>query len=548
MAKYTISKSVNAKKGIDIYLVKPSDKLDYSTYKNVERQIKIIGGYYSRFTHSFVFEKEPSEQKLNEIFGETSSLTEIAKENNVSSNKIAKIIVGAGSKYGKVDKRTLRNEYNDRKLLVAHTSYFDGNYDHSRSIPESDWSWSDRNAGFEQQFNYSSNPYVSGNYIEFGDYKAKYKDDIVIPKIEKTSSQKSYNYYIDVDKNVKVNDDNKFQIERDDSNRNDLTEGQRVILEIYGNKYCGKITKKEVSNYIIRSYGSSSEESKQSVRYEVLLDNGVTQGYADFQLDTENNCDENSVPAIFNKKAESFVLPEQFWASDIKPKVNHINSLRQQKSLRKKTEYILQDEKAIQRNEIELMSYFSDWLGWELENLTYAREITGETEDEQNLRIEKWKNEFNVIPNEVAKVGQVKTKEQKLAEKTENANKLKLEAEKHLKDNGLIFPNEKIKQGYLMLYNYRGQKETLDNSMSRVADIVQGFMFNGADARKTIKQGLIKTLNGEDIPKSRATDEYFTEVLKNWYKSYTDLYREKIEPKKELIIDKLHKLLELLNK
>ena len=85
MPKYTISKSRHAKKGIDVWLVKPIDKLDYSTYKNVESKIKIIGGYYSRFTHSFVFESEPSSEKLNEIFGDTSTISEIAKEHNVSS-------------------------------------------------------------------------------------------------------------------------------------------------------------------------------------------------------------------------------------------------------------------------------------------------------------------------------------------------------------------------------------------------------------------------------------------------------------------------------
>jgi hypothetical protein len=548
MPKYTISKSRHAKKGIDVWLIKPIDKLDYSTYKNVESKIKIIGGYYSRFTHSFVFESEPSSEKLNEIFGDTNTISEIAKEHNVSSNKIAKIIVGQGSKVGKVDKRTLRSEYNDKKLLVTRTSYIDGQYDTTRSIPEKDWSWTDRDSGFEREFDYSSSPYVSGIYIQYGDYKAKYKDDIIIPQIIKTSSQKSYNYYIDIDKDTKVNDDDKFQLDRDDSKRKDLTEGQRVILSLYGNKYCGAISKKEVSTYTIRSYGSTSEEIKENVRYDVLLDNGVKQSIADFKLDTNNECDEVSIPAIFDRKIESFKMPEQFWSSDIIRNVNHINNLRQQKSQRKKTEYIIADEKNIQRNEKDLFSKMSEWLGWELENLTYARKITGETEEEQNLRIDKFKNEFNIVPAEIVKIGEIRTSDDKKLEREQDAKKLKLEAEKHLEDIGLIFPNEKIKQGYLMLYYHKGQPDKLDYAMSRVADIVQGWLYNRAEDRKLIKQQLIKTLNGSDIPKSKATDAYFTEVLGNWYKNYTDLYKEKIEPKKELLIDKLKKVLELLNK
>lgn len=547
MPKYTISKSRHAKKGIDVWLVKPIDKLDYSTYKNVESKIKIIGGYYSRFTHSFVFESEPSSEKLNEIFGDTSTISEIAKEHNVSSNKIAKIIVGQGSKLGKVDKRTLRSEYNDKKLLVTRTSYFDGQYDTSRSIPEKDWSWSDRDNGFEREFDYSSSPYVSGSYIQYGDYKAKYKDDIIIPQIVKTSSQKSYNYYIDIDKDIKVNDDDKFQLDRDDSKRKDLTEGQRVILSLYGNKYCGAISKKDISNYTIRAYGSTSEEIKETVRYDVLLDNGVKQSIADFKLDTNNECDEMSVPAIFDRKIESFKMPEQFWSSDIIQYVNRINSLRQQKSQRKKTEYIIADEKNIQRNEKELFSKMSEWLGWELENLTYARKITGETEDEQNLRIDKWKNEFNIVPTEIAKVGEIKTSDDKKLQRDQDAKKLRLEAEKHIEDEGLVFPNDKVKQGYLMLYYHKGKPEELDNSIGRVSDLLQGWLYNRAEDRKVIKQQLIKTLIGSDIPKSKATDEYFKEVLKNWYKSYTDLYKEKIVIKKETLTDKLKKALEILN-
>jgi hypothetical protein len=548
MPKYTISKSRHAKKGIDVWLVKPIDKLDYSTYKNVESKIKIIGGYYSRFTHSFVFESEPSSEKLNEIFGDTSTISEIAKEHNVSSNKIAKIIVGQGSKVGKVDKRTLRSEYNDKKLLVTRTSYFDGQYDTSRSIPEKDWSWTDRDSGFEREFDYSSSPYVSGNYIEYGDYKAKYKDDIIIPQIVKTSSQKSYNYYIDIDKDTKVNDDDKFQLDRDDSERKDLTEGQRVILSLYGNKYCGAISKKDISTYTIRAYGSTSEQIKETVSYDVLLDNGVKQSIADFQLDTNNECDEMSIPAIFDRKIESFKMPEQFWSSDIIQYVNRINSLRQQKSQRKKTEYIIADEKNIQRSEKDLFSKMSEWLGWELENLTYARKITGETEDEQNLRIDKFKNEFNIVPAEIVKVGEIKTSDDKKLQKEQDAKKLRLEAEKHIEDEGLVFPNDKIKQGYLMLYYHKGKPEDLDNSIGRVSDVIQGWLYNRAEDRKVIKQGLIKTLIGADIPKSKATDEYFKEVIRNWYKNYTDLYRETIKPKKETLTDKLKKVLELLNK
>lgn len=58
---YTVQESQHTKTGEKIYLVKWLDTLSRESYKELSAQIKNIGGYYSRFTHSFIFKTDPSE-------------------------------------------------------------------------------------------------------------------------------------------------------------------------------------------------------------------------------------------------------------------------------------------------------------------------------------------------------------------------------------------------------------------------------------------------------------------------------------------------------
>lgn len=58
---YTVEESQHTKTGEKIYLVKWLDTLSKESYKELNSQIKKLGGYYSRFTHSFIFKDDPTE-------------------------------------------------------------------------------------------------------------------------------------------------------------------------------------------------------------------------------------------------------------------------------------------------------------------------------------------------------------------------------------------------------------------------------------------------------------------------------------------------------
>jgi hypothetical protein len=414
MANYTLTESYHNQKNKKIWLVKPSAKLDYSDYKKLESKIKILGGYYSRFTKSFVFENEPSTEQLDEAFGNVADSGTQAREAGVPQSQVAKIAFG---KNATVDRRTLRSEYNDGKLLVAKTSYFDGMYDTTRSIPANEQVWSSKDPGFERQFDYSRSPYISGNYISFGDYDAKYKPGILPKVVAAPVKQSSLNFYVDIDYSDKVNKDDSYKLDRVDSKRNDLEEGQRVVMSLYGNKYCGKIIDKQISKYrtstTVLFSGTTTYTDHEDVRYKVLLDNGITQTYATFKLDTENECDEITVPAIVDVDGTK-KLPEAFWSFEIVRQVNSINSMKKQKAARKKAEYAAADQKSIDRLTKIFLMNANSWLGWEKENKEYSQKITGETEDEQEYRISKWTNDLGVVPKAPPKVK--KTLTEKLIE------------------------------------------------------------------------------------------------------------------------------------
>lgn len=57
---YTVQESKHTKTGEKIYLVKWLDTLTRESYKELAAQIKNIGGYYSKFTHSFIFKNDPT--------------------------------------------------------------------------------------------------------------------------------------------------------------------------------------------------------------------------------------------------------------------------------------------------------------------------------------------------------------------------------------------------------------------------------------------------------------------------------------------------------
>ena len=71
---YEVSEDTDTRTGEKIYLVKVVEKLSREEYITVNKYIKSLGGYYSKFKHAFLFKENPSE-KLNTTITETTIQT-----------------------------------------------------------------------------------------------------------------------------------------------------------------------------------------------------------------------------------------------------------------------------------------------------------------------------------------------------------------------------------------------------------------------------------------------------------------------------------------
>lgn len=76
---YEISEDTDTRTGEKIYLVKVAEKLNREEYITVNKYIKSLGGYYSKFKHGFLFKENPAE-KLNTTIVETTQTAEPAQE------------------------------------------------------------------------------------------------------------------------------------------------------------------------------------------------------------------------------------------------------------------------------------------------------------------------------------------------------------------------------------------------------------------------------------------------------------------------------------
>jgi hypothetical protein len=454
MAEITIRKSFHNKKGIDIWLVKLDAKVDYSQFKNFERQVKVAGGYYSNFVKAFVFETEPSEQTLKEIFGGAESIGDVAKTKGVSENLIAKINLNI--KNATVRRDVLRDEFLAGKLEVAKSQYFNPMTDSTEYTATKDLVWQDIATADKEIIlrtiadTYHS-PYAYGDKtITKGSYTFRYKEGIIIPEAPKSIRQKQSNFYI-ILADPEVDQATQFKTTGSHYRNIDIEVGTRVVLAYYGKKYCGQIIDKKVDSntWISRAIFGGAEETRNEVsaNYTVKLDNGIIVNSTYFDIDTDNSCDEIAPNAIFYDG--NFEFPEGVW-NKVKTQVSSINRAKASAASRKKAEYKESDLKQAQTSTNALMGMLPLWLAWEVQNMDYARQITGESEEEQSNRLDKWKNEYGIEPKSV-ELGEVKQDKELAMEKKAEQAKTKEQLEKFIEYKNYPFPTEKTKYYYTIV-------------------------------------------------------------------------------------------------
>lgn len=85
---YEVSEDTDTRTEEKIYLVKVAEKLSREEYMVVNKYIKSLGGYYSRFKHGFLFKEDPSEKLNGAVTKTEADLTETA--NNTEEPELKK--------------------------------------------------------------------------------------------------------------------------------------------------------------------------------------------------------------------------------------------------------------------------------------------------------------------------------------------------------------------------------------------------------------------------------------------------------------------------
>ncbi len=88
--KYVIEESRHTKTNEKIWLVKVNEKLEKEKFLQEKQKMKELGGYYSKYTHSFVFKEDPSDELKKE---KNQNLTIEGKKSEDSEFKLKQVSV-----------------------------------------------------------------------------------------------------------------------------------------------------------------------------------------------------------------------------------------------------------------------------------------------------------------------------------------------------------------------------------------------------------------------------------------------------------------------
>lgn len=137
---YEVSEDVDTRTNEKIYLVKVVEKLSREEYIQVNKYMKSLGGYYSKFKHAFLFKENPSD-KLNATVKEIerqiesatdSDSTEKEKEETVNYVITEDIHTKTGKQIwiAKPEKELSKNDFADVKRKLATIQGFYSTFKH----------------------------------------------------------------------------------------------------------------------------------------------------------------------------------------------------------------------------------------------------------------------------------------------------------------------------------------------------------------------------------------------------------------------------------
>lgn len=135
---YEVSGDIDTRTNEKIYLVKVIEKLDKEEYIAVNKYMKSLGGYYSKFKHAFLFKENPCELLNTTLKEDTQEVEkEIAEDKDEKANIVKYIITeDIHTKTGKAiwivkpEKELNKNDFSDVKRKLATIQGFYSTFKH----------------------------------------------------------------------------------------------------------------------------------------------------------------------------------------------------------------------------------------------------------------------------------------------------------------------------------------------------------------------------------------------------------------------------------
>jgi hypothetical protein len=184
---YSIDKTKHTKTGQDIYVVRMTgNRMSKDEYKEVARKVEKEGGYWSRYVSGFVFNTEPSPEKLKEIFGGDAGAITETPITTIGSGKLINTLHTGGRA---PRKDHIASELRSGKMEYAEHKTFNPMVDSYDFTPWDKLKWKDAKSDdyiFKQLSSKDdyNRVYVKdgrdegdGIYLSFGDYYIRYKDE-----------------------------------------------------------------------------------------------------------------------------------------------------------------------------------------------------------------------------------------------------------------------------------------------------------------------------------------------------------------------------------
>lgn len=116
---YTITKDKHTKTGADIWIVQQQGpRLEKEAYVELAKQMKSLGGYYSKFKKGFIFKKDPTDKLNGKVSTEVVEKSEkvVEQSGHRSPTRIAERLRGTA----KGMQKTIDSKRNDNRLTNTH--------------------------------------------------------------------------------------------------------------------------------------------------------------------------------------------------------------------------------------------------------------------------------------------------------------------------------------------------------------------------------------------------------------------------------------------